>query len=179
MSDLTVSRLSSPSGIIEVPAGNQLFAPGHPIQTVTTEFSTDWTTTSASWVDTGLSISITPKRANSKILLRGSLPYFIANSATTTAGGGFRLLDEANNLLLDTQGDSSGPVGVWVNTGLAGYKDMFSNFPILLLTAPGVTTQKTYRVQAFVRSGLIRLNYKPSGGPWGCKAVMTATEIAA
>ncbi len=50
-------------------AGTVAMPAGHVIQTVTNEFSTDTSTTSTSFVASGLIVSITPKFSTSKIII--------------------------------------------------------------------------------------------------------------
>lgn len=76
MSNLRVNSISARagSGIINIPSGNDLYAPGHVIQVVQNHV---WTHTTVSvpasyttFTDVpGLSCNITPKSANSKILV--------------------------------------------------------------------------------------------------------------
>ncbi len=55
---------------IIVPSGQELHAPGHVVQIQTAQVGGgSGTTTSTTYVDTGLSVSITPKFATSKILV--------------------------------------------------------------------------------------------------------------
>lgn len=49
-------------------------APGSVIQVVSATFTTPFTTTSTSYVDTGISLSITPSSASSKILVFSKVP---------------------------------------------------------------------------------------------------------
>ena len=60
---MAISTISSPYAIT---------SPGSILQVVQATYSTETTTTSASFVDTGLTATITPKFANSKILVLAS-----------------------------------------------------------------------------------------------------------
>ena len=71
MSTLRVDNLNARTGTkITVPTGTTLYAPGHVIQTVQSQFTGYVSTTSTSFVDvTGFTGSITPISANSKVLV--------------------------------------------------------------------------------------------------------------
>jgi hypothetical protein len=72
MSELTVGQLRGlpvNNNVVTVPTGHTLYAPGHVIQVVTASTATAVTTTSSTFSDTGLTATITPKRATSRILI--------------------------------------------------------------------------------------------------------------
>jgi len=72
---LTVQNLQGPStganaNKIILPSGQTLYAPGHVIQVTTTgQFSNSFSTTSTSYLATGVKHSITPTSASSKIII--------------------------------------------------------------------------------------------------------------
>lgn len=88
MSTLSVGDLQGlavNSNVVTVPTGHKLevtdsgalIAPGHILQVVQTVKSSSFTTTSATLVDiTGLSVSITPTSATSKVLVQVSAALF-------------------------------------------------------------------------------------------------------
>lgn len=63
MSQLRVNTITNAGGT------GSTYAPGHVVQVVNGAYSTQVTTTGGSYTDTGLSASITPKFATSKILI--------------------------------------------------------------------------------------------------------------
>jgi hypothetical protein len=72
MSELTVGQLRGltvNSNVITVPSGHTLYAPGHVIQVVNGTTSTNVSTSAATFIDSGLTATITPKSATSKILV--------------------------------------------------------------------------------------------------------------
>jgi hypothetical protein len=77
MSELTVGTLSGLSAnnfVIDVASGSKIVQPGAVLQVVSTTKTDTFTTSSTSFVDiTGLSVSITPQSASSKILIIGSV----------------------------------------------------------------------------------------------------------
>ena len=91
MSTLAVNTLQAQTGTtVSVPTGQTLHAPGHVIQVVNAEKLDTASTNSAmpSWIDTGLSCTITPKFNNSKILVHADY----AGGVTTAAFNYFRVV---------------------------------------------------------------------------------------
>lgn len=116
-------------------------------QVVTASTSTTTTTTSTSYVDvTGLSVTITPTSATSKILILSSPVYQSwTGSSGTNAGGGWQLLRDSTSITSDSF--------VW--TALGGSPTNFIvNFPtsISFVDSPATTSATTYKVQ-FQKSG--------------------------
>lgn len=108
MSELSVGQLRGLTvndNVITVPAGHTLYAPGHVVQVVSVNNSTSLTTTSSSFVSTGLSATITPSSASSKIVVFvETLGRTVNNSSvgywTLFRGGisGTNLTPEANGI---------------------------------------------------------------------------------
>jgi len=79
-SELTVQTLRGPTSganadTILIPSGQTLHAPGHVVQCISDDDARGWTSTTAtSLVATGISLSITPKFANSVILVDFHFP---------------------------------------------------------------------------------------------------------
>ena len=70
MSTLFVNKLKAAVGsIINVPADQTLYAPGHVIQVINGSHSTTVASTVTSFADTGLTATITPTNNTSKILV--------------------------------------------------------------------------------------------------------------
>ena len=73
MSELSIGQLRGltvNSNTVTVPAGHTLYAPGHVLQVVSATKTNTSATSSATFSDiSGLSVSITPKFASSKILI--------------------------------------------------------------------------------------------------------------
>lgn len=109
---INVNKIAARTGnTITVNSGDVLQAPGHVIQVVhssaTSQVSQSGNTTS--FADTGLSASITPKFATSKILITGYLSF----SAHSSGGNGsaewnFAICDSSNNILDGTTADNEG-----------------------------------------------------------------------
>ena len=82
MSELTVGQLRGlpvNNNVITVPTGHILYAPGSVLQVVNAVSSTAVNTTSTSFVTAGLSATITPRFANSRIFVTAHTPILIGN----------------------------------------------------------------------------------------------------
>jgi hypothetical protein len=147
MSTLTVQNLRgvSPSNRITVPSGHKFYAPGGIVQVVQTVKTDTWVSTTAStWQDiTGLTCSITPTSASSKVfvlvhvnggsghpgvvaarvrLLRGDTPIYIGDaSGSRTLGFG------------QASGGDAAFLGVNVGT---------------FIDSPATTSTITYKIQS-------------------------------
>jgi hypothetical protein len=165
MSTLHVENLKGPtSGAnankIIVPSGQELHAAGHVIQVVTSTKNDQTQITSTSAVDTGLSVSITPKFNTSKIFI-----------SLGTLGICYQTNYVYHNLLR----------GSTVIHGNNAYNNnttwMPINFAISHLDSPATTSAITYKTQAYISNvGDLRFNYNASGTTH--TASITAMEIA-
>ena len=165
MSTLTVQTLQAPtSGAnankVLVGSGHTLHAAGHVIQVVTSTKNDQSIITSTSAVDTGLSVSITPKFNTSKIFI-----------SLGTLGICYQTNYVYHNLLR----------GSTVIHGNNSYNNntywMPINFAISHLDSPATTSAITYKTQAYVsNAGDLRFNYNASGTTH--TASITAMEIA-
>ena len=91
---------------ITIPSGQTLYAPGHVIQVVNTE-KLDTTATNSSkpsWVDSGLTCTITPKASNSKILVTAKVALGVTIAAfnyfrvvRNIGGGSYSMISEGTS----------------------------------------------------------------------------------
>jgi len=73
MSSLTVQNIqgsASSSNTISVASGHTLHQPGMVLQVINAQYDTETSSSSATYADTGLTATITPKYATSKILVQ-------------------------------------------------------------------------------------------------------------
>ena len=77
---------------------------GHVIQVVSATYQTQATTTSTSFVDTGLTASITPKFSSSKVFVTVSQAYSLTQSTDSQWQGNLIIADGSNNLLFGGTG---------------------------------------------------------------------------
>jgi hypothetical protein len=134
--------------INEKTSGNGIKIPGHVVQVQSTTKTDTFSTTSATFVDvTGLSVNITPKYSDSKILVTlNTMSSISSATAYIRVTGG-----NATDFVGDTDG-----VKVSALTGIgrtvSGFDAGESAFALSnsFLDAPATTSQITYQVQARV-----------------------------
>jgi hypothetical protein len=134
---LTVQNLQGPSSgananKIIIPSGQTLYAPGHVVQVVSANknLSSDSTTGSGSYIDAGLSASITPTSANSKI-------YVVAHFNGLSGSGNWLIstLARDGTSLAGSDGLGITQAGNWVTTALT------------VVDSPATTSSVTYSLQ--------------------------------
>ena len=143
--------------INEKTSGNGVDIPGHVLQVVEAEYSTQTDISSTSYADSGLSVSITPTSSSSKILVITNVHCFIN-------GTGFIGLNIVRG---STQiAEASKAVSFADNTG---------NMSVLTkLDSPSTASSTTYKVQMKIStaSGTLRINQQDGGSR------ITVMEIA-
>ena len=134
---------------------------------VTQAFSTN------SFVDTGLSDSITPKFSTSKILVTGYLSWYVGISGNGSAEWNFAICDGSNNILDGTTAD------------IRGYRfnELYAQggkHPINFLHSPSTTSAFTYKIRMNAKqanqSGLL---YAQANGNANCISRITLMEVSA
>lgn len=169
MSELALGQikgLSVNSNKVTVPTGHTLYAPGHVVQVVSNSYSTNFSTTSSSFADTPLSVSITPKFSTSKVLVTVSSIVYI---------------DTVNNEIKGTIYRGNVSTGVNLGGGSSGLSAAkgavsYATAPMTVhvLDSPGTTSATTYTFAISSANG--NIVYSPVGG---AKNVITVQEIAA
>ena len=155
------------------------------VQTVLTSVFS-WTTKGA-WVDmTGVSASITPTSASSKILIQVMLT---SGDGGNNYNRGYRLTKNGS-VLTGAQGDSGVTSCIQASMmGISGpiaSNDITWTAPIIYFDSPATTSAVTYGVQGFagtssVTTSYINRPYAPNGGAPSFNGITTVTlmEIAA
>ena len=99
----------------------------------------------STFVDTGLSASITPTRSDSKILVTGSLSFYIVSTANGNKEWNFAVCDGSNNILDGTTADTQGyRVNQLYNFG--------GKHPIHFLHSPSTESPFTYKMRMNARN---------------------------
>ena len=143
------------------------------LQVVQTTYSTATTVASTSFTDTGLSVSITPSSATSKVLIIGVQQVF-AERTETTVGVGIQLVRTST--------------AVWIS-GAGGYESLSLNeaaetttalrnlLPIMYLDSPSTTSATTYKIQGrvFSTANSGTSTYQENSSP----SVLIAIEVGA
>ena len=135
-----------------VTAPNKLISTGHVLQVVNATYATVDSTTSSSYVDTGLSLSITPSSASNKILILVNINGLYSSSATV---GQFAIANASNTTLLEFE-------------GLTGYSlaagDSYGETGTNYLHSPSTTSSYTYKIRFRNVAGTgISINQKTTG----------------
>lgn len=155
MSELSVGQLKGltvNNNTITVPSGHKLYAPGSVVQVITaTSGFVNQTINSATPVAlTGMSATITPKFATSKILIQAMV------SASWTYVSSVHIYKNGSDLIpshaaAGTNNQSGGATALWTKY-YSGGTDSTPNQviinPVLYWDSPGVTSATTYDIRA-------------------------------
>jgi len=158
------------TGTVLTSATTTGFPAGSVIQVVTATYSTQTSISSTSYADTGLTASITPTSASSKILV--IVNQSVANQQNTNAARVFELqLLRGATTIMDKDFYSYAAVGAngYFETGLDGTQ--------IVLDSPATTSSTTYKTQARMDStaSSTALVFQQGSG----ESTITLMEIAA
>ena len=118
---------------------------GNVLQVVSATTSTAVTVSTTTYTDTGLSASITPTSATSKILVLISQPYRVGRDSDLEIGAGFQVLRDATVIRagatnrLDVRGRQT--VGAGGTASIGGIASF------VVLDSPSTTSSTTYKIQ--------------------------------
>jgi hypothetical protein len=132
---------------------------GKVLQVVQDVETASFTTTSSSFVDTNLSVSITPSSATSKVLVMLNCAQIA--TGTTVANGQFNLVRDSTEI------DRAG-------VGADGVAEFISGYTLTNLDSPATTSSITYKVQVRKFTGTV--GYEAVNG---AKAKLILMEIGA
>jgi hypothetical protein len=142
LNNLSVSALTAlPSGV------------GGKVLQVVTSFKSDTASTSStSYVDTGVTVNITPSSASNKVLI-------LTDAKFGHSTGNLRFIALFKNGSIISTGDTSGArpkTGIVLTDGNGNEK--IEAFCTTFLDSPATTSATTYKVQGFVQSGQLTVN---------------------
>jgi hypothetical protein len=168
------------SGVVQTIASKSPAA-GTVLQVVTVGYGSSASTTSTSYVDTGLSATITPRSASNKILVIVSQGINPVGGASVGYGyqvnAGVQLLRGATTLITPA-GDSGGKYSTGFSTGIAPVAGTITQWQIVTmnyLDSPASTSAQTYKTQfALGTSGMGIVYANDSAGG----SYITLMEIA-
>ena len=134
-----------PDGIVD----SDTLAPntaGSVIQVVSASTATEVVNGTSTYVDTGLSATITPTSATSKVLVLVTQKFYYSKSSTETQGVGIRVYRDAV-LIYDPPSDATGP-----REDLLGLSNVLSvsrrgAYNRTILDSPNTTGTVTYKTQ--------------------------------
>ena len=144
MSTLKTNTIQAATGTIVSVANGHTFAPsGHVIQTKSFVLTSATSSTSSSFVDTGLELAITPSSTSSKILVTGFLNC--SNSYFKTY---ILLLRDSTTLSVGDAASNRPQVYAATNPGGDSWDSYnVSSIPLNHLDSPNTTSSVTYKVQ--------------------------------
>ena len=108
------------------------------IQVVSANYNTSTSTTSTSYVTTGLSATITPQSTTSKILIMASVPVYVAGAP---ASGLVTVYRGATNLAL-----TSGATQLAFSQNYNNSTNNAANSSLFFLDSPATTSSTTYTI---------------------------------
>jgi hypothetical protein len=153
MSNLTVGSLSGLSAnnfVIDVASGSKIVQPGAVLQVVSTTKTDTFSTTSTTYTDiTGLSVTITPTLASSKIFVQANVSF--GRSAVTYS---YLLLLRDSTAIArgDAAGSRDRATGA-LYPGGEGLSSQLGAETVSFLDTPNTTSPLTYKLQTRVGAG--------------------------
>ena len=141
---------------------------GAVLQVVQGTYSTQVSTSSSTFTDSGLTASITPTSSTSKILVLVSTDVYSSGVGRVDVGSKLQLVRGAVNLI--TQSGSP----LYINTGSGSSAELITQPFVQYLDSPATTSSTTYKLQ-FATNGLGTTYINYSSNP----AYITLMEIAA
>jgi hypothetical protein len=117
---------------------------GKVLQVVQATYGTQTESTSTTWADTGLSVSITPTAATSKIMVLVNQPFELFRTSSG-AGGGIRLLRGATFIWGDESANSPG--SMYSSAGGSTSRQIINYVSFGYLDSPATTSATTYKTQ--------------------------------
>lgn len=150
-------------------------AGGKVLQVVSAVYSTETVIASTTLTDTGLSVSITPSAATSKILILTSQQLRAARTSGSRASGGVRLMRDATEIFAVLGSNNDAFIFSESSAGTSIYINITGS--IVYLDSPSSTSAITYKTQA-------RATVTTSGGSvtaqsGGSSSSIIAIEIGA
>jgi hypothetical protein len=120
------------------------------LQVIEGRSTTQVSNATTSYVDTGLTVTITPQAATNKVLVFATTPVYMADSACDTQ---FEVLREATSLAINRQNDSTSP-------------DTQTTSSMIILDTPATTSATIYKVR-FKNNVASKTSYVMNGSQFG------------
>lgn len=147
---------------------------GKVLQVVSATATAHFSTTSTSYVDwTGMSVSITPSSATSKILV---IANFYGGMNASLSVGRLKLVRDSTDLGIGTGGSSANMNHLFTSSS----DDRITNpGAVTYLDSPSSTSALTYKLQVSVSGNTLYLNRWGLNADQGCSSTITVMEIGA
>jgi hypothetical protein len=143
---------------------------GKVLQVVYGDTTTSTTIASTSYADTGLSASITPSSATSKVLVFCAQNNYITRAASSGGQGAtFKLLRGSTDVFVQ-QASSTSATTLKAGLGADGTIDLSVITPINYLDSPNTTSSTTYKIQG-------KALYTVNSGSLICQVENTRSSI--
>ena len=158
---------------------------GSILQVVSNTTSTQVTVSSIAFTDSGLSASITPTSATSKILVMITQAVDVFSTARFDNGMGIRLLRDSTtiwNPSVSGAANGAGYGGTYISVGTtASIFEIDAQIPMTYLDSPATANVITYKTQGGLYSAAnsTTLTFQPSGAATNGKSSIVLMEIAA
>ncbi len=151
---------------------------GSVLQVVSVIKTDSFTTTSTSLVDiTGLSVSITPTSASSKILILVNVRGTTSDATANSGDSGITLLRGATAIAVSTAGSLKNFMGQLSGRNI-GSTAVTASASVSFLDSPSTTSATTYKIQGLASGGTLFINRDQDGNN-GSVSSITLMEIAA
>ena len=191
MSQVKISGNASGTGVLTIAAPNTntdrsitipdkagaiAVGAGTIVQVVQAVNSTTFTTTSTTYVDDGLTASITPTSSSNKILVTTNHSIYFFRASGSFVACGFQLLRDSTTVYepLTSSGNIS---DYYIQAGGASSIYLLGRAIITYLDSPSTTSSITYKTQcAQSYSGTLTVN---AGGSPNGSSYMTLMEVVA
>ena len=144
--------------------------PGGVLQVVNADYGSYTSTTSTSPVDLGLTASITPTSASSKVLIFVSINGVERNTSSSGPIARFQLLRNSSTIFNFEN-------SIFAGSTTTGYGNSSTSY----LDIPATTSATTYKIQWNIsnNTGTIWINNYATGGQGTTRCTITLMEIAA
>lgn len=149
---------------------------GSVLQVVNATLASSISTTSTSYVDTGLSVSITPSSSTSKILIQVCLNDVSKNDSGLV---GFNIQRNGTTLITPSTSGWGTTNQVFYTFGGLGNSRYVGSGNLTYLDSPATTSSLTYKVQYKVEAGTGYLNQWGLNTDSSSVSFITVMEIAA
>ena len=122
--------LTFPNSTIQASAGQVL-------QVVSVAYSTDTSTTGTTYIDSGLTATITPKFSTSKILVMITAPVYMSSGSAAENSISYKLVRSGSDIL------TYGSYPFDINTALG----LTAVMPLIYQDSPSTTSATAYKIQ--------------------------------
>ena len=170
---------ASHGSTIEVPSGHTLVQPHMPLQIIQGNLNTAVSTTSTSFVDVGLSATITPKFATSKVLVTVVLGKV---GQSNSNGSQWKILRDSTVVIQHSgSGLAHNDAAFHVSNAIYGASNLERYVDTVVLNcfdSPSSTSALVYKVQWKVDGGTAYFNRWGVNTDAGSTSSITLTEVA-